>query len=197
MDCYMIRRGSPYLVYDRFNRANGNLGSAETGQVWLSNGVATTAWGVSSNVAKRTTVTTSINDIAYVDCGRADVTVSADITIGGNWNSVRLVARMSGSVYDNCMSLYIDSGNRVQIQRKISGSAVEIGTASQTLTKGETYACVLTCSGNDFTASINGVVKVSVTDDNALKTNTQVGMYWPNVELGASQYIDNFLAKRG
>lgn len=193
----MMRRGSRYLVYDTFTRANGNLGNAETGQAWLSNGVPTAAWLVSSNVAKRASATTADSDIAYVDCGQTDVTVSADITLAGDWNSVRLVARMNGSTYDNCMIFYIDATNIVTIQRKISGSAVELGTASQTFVSGSTYACSFSCKGNTFTASINGVVKVSVTNDNALKTNTKVGMHWPVATLSAGQYIDNFLVVRG
>ena len=196
MDCYRMRRsGAPSIVVDRFNRANGNLGNADSGQAWQSNGANTTAWDVSSNIAKRASVTNSVNDAAYIDCGRTDVVVSADITMGGSSQGSHLVARMSGNTFDNSMSMYLHPSGQVAVRKRIAGSDTFLGATTFSYTAGATYACVFECKGNDFTVTINGVVKVSVTDDNALKTNTKVGMHLPLATSAASDFFDNFIVK--
>lgn len=195
MDCYMKRYGAPSIVVDRFNRANGNLGNADSGQAWQSNGANTTAWIVSSNVAKRASVTNSVNDAAYIDCGRSDVIVSADITMGGFSQGSHLVARMSGNTFNNSMSMYLHPTGQVALRKRIAGSDTFLGTTTFSYVAGTTYACRLECKGNNFKIYINDVLKVSVTDDNALKTNTKVGMFLPLTSSAASDFFDNFSVK--
>lgn len=194
-DCYIKRYGAPSIVVDRFNRANGNLGTADSGQAWQSNGANTTAWVVSSNKAKRASVTNSVNDAAYIDCGRVDVVVSADITMGGFSKGSHLVARMSGNNFDNSISMYLHPANQVALRKRISGVDTFLGTTSFGYVIGTTYACRLECKGNDFKIYINDVLKVSVTDDNALKTNTKVGMFLPVATSEAFDFFDNFTVK--
>lgn len=199
MDCYMMRHGEsgfnlPTIITDSFNRSNGNLGNADTGQAWLTGGAATTKWVVSSNVAKRASATTSVNDVAYIDCGKSDVIVSADITLTTSSSGSRLVARMSGTSVDNSMSMYLHPGGTVSIFRTISGSNSSIASAPFAFVGGSTYSCVFMCRGNVFSVYINGVLKVSAEDDNALKTNTRVGMFLPCSDTG-TDWFDNFTVK--
>lgn len=195
MDCYMKRYGAPSIVVDRFNRSNGNLGNAESGQAWLTLGSPTTAWIVSSNKARRATNTNSVNDVAYVDCGRTDIVVSADITMGGYSQGSSLVARMSGTSLDNSVSMFLTPADQVALRIRISGSDTFLGTTSFGYVLGATYACRLECKGNDFKIYINDVLKVSVTDDNVLKTNTKVGMFLPLGSSAESDFFDNFTVK--
>ena len=127
MDCYMMRYGEsgfnlPTIITDSFNRSNGNLGNADTGQAWLTGGAATTAWVVNSNVAKRAMASASVNDVAYIDCGKSDVIVSADITLTTSSSGSHLVARMSGTSVDNSMSMKLHPNGTVSILRTISRS---------------------------------------------------------------------------
>lgn len=195
MDCYMKRYGAPSIVVDRFNRSNGNLGNADSGQAWLSNGSATTNWIISSNVAKRAAATDAVNTVAYVDCGRTDVIVSADITMGGFSKGSSLVARMSGDTLDNSMSMYFHPVGQVAVRKRIAGVDTFLGLTTFSYSVGTTYKCIFVCKGNDFTVFINDVIKVSVTDDNVLKVNTKVGMFLPLATSAASDYFDNFTVK--
>lgn len=199
MDCYMMRHGEsgynlPTIITDLFDRANGNLGNADTGQAWLTGGVATTAWSVYSNHARRSSATTSVNDVAYIDCGKFDVIISANIMITTYSQGSCLVARMSGTSVDNCMRLYLHPTGTVVIQKIISGSITNIAQAPFAFTSGNTYSCIFVCRGNVFSAYINSVLKVSAEDDNALKTNTRIGMFLPCTDY-TSDWFDNFVAK--
>ena len=199
MDCYMMRYGKsgfnlPAIITDSFNRSNGKLGNADTGQAWLTGGAATTAWVVSSNVAKRASATTSVNDVAYIDCGKSDVIVSADITYTTFSNASRVIARMSGTNINNCMAARFSAANIVVLERIIGGSVDSIAQAQVAITSGSTHSIRLECRGNIFSVYIDGVLKISTEDDNALKTNTIVGMFLACSNVN-NDWFDNFTVK--
>lgn len=188
------------IVSDAFNRANGYLGNSETGQAWLTSGSPTTAWNVSSNSAKRSSATSSGTDVAYIDAGKSNVIVSAGIRPGGFANQY-IVARMSGASVNNCIMFAFNVNDGVtaiiQITKTISGASTTLASVNFPYTMGNTYLCSLSCIGNDFTASIDGVPILSATDDNALKTNTMVGMFIPFASgvTYTEDYMDNFTAR--
>lgn len=64
------------LVQDSFNRANGALGTAETGQTWLHSGTRQVV--IDTNVAVGA-VGGSLQDISYVDAGVTSYTLSAKL----------------------------------------------------------------------------------------------------------------------
>lgn len=196
MDCYKARRGGlmRVIVSDTFTRANGYIGNAETGQNWLTTG---SAWLVASNVAQRSAATAATSSVAYIDIAKSDVIVSANFRLGG-YAVHSIIARMSGDTVDNSIRFSFSPGGNVSIIRTISGVNTVLATAAHSYSAGSTYACSLSCIGNDFTATVDGAVVVSVTDDNALKTNTKVGMYLPfaSAEYPITlDYMDNFLAR--
>lgn len=193
----MIRRSGQILVSDSFNRSNGYLGTSETGQSWLTGGVSTTAWDVYSNKAMRHSSTDSVNDVAYIDCGRSNVTVSANITMGSYNSGMRLIARMSGANINNCMSFHFDSAGGIRIYKRISAVETSLAVGTYSVTVGSAYACSFTCKGNEFSVSINGSSVLSAVDDNALKSNTMVGMFIPIYSAFPfnTDFMDNFVAK--
>lgn len=199
MDCYIARRQKGYplltIISDAFNRAFSYLGNADTGQAWLSDGAATTRWAANSNVAKRTNSTSLNTDVAYIDCGKSDVIVSADVVMSSAAGSY-LVARMSGSSFADSMSVYLEKTGQVAVRKTISGAPTTLGLTTFSYTLGSTINCVFSCIGNDFKVYIDGVLKVSVTDDNALKANTKCGMHIPFAGPPYSNdYFDNFTVK--
>lgn len=191
----MKRYGSPVIIYDTFNRANGALGNAETGQAWQSDGSNTTAWVVSGNVAKRASATTAVTDAAYIDCGKPDVTVSADITMTDYSYSIQIFARMSGTSFNNCMSLILGRDGYLRIRKVIGGTVTNIASYAYSYVSGATHSCKLSCAGNTFKAYLDGELKITVDDDNALKTNTKVGMHLPCGASTAFDWINNFIAR--
>jgi len=198
MDCYVERSGIRTIIYDSFDRADGALGNAETGQTWLTNGSATTAWTILSNKARRASATYSKTSVAYIDAGKPNVTLSADLILdSGNMGSY-LIARMSGTSVDNSMSLYVDLDYRIRIIKIIAGvNTILAQTTSYVISPGTSYACTFSCIGDRFTASLDGVEVLAVTDDNALKSNTIVGMFLPiatDFPTNAN-FFDNFIAR--
>ena len=191
----MKRYRAPSIVVDRFNRADGNLGSADSGQAWLTNGAATDIWVVSSNHAKALSALPS--NFTYIDCGRSNVDVSADIRFGGYSNPSALVARMSGDSISNCMYAAANRGTNenVSIRKTIAGVTTYLATASFTINIDQTYSFVFGCKGDDFTLSINGTAVLTVADDNVLKSNTKVGMLLSLSGSAAFDYFDNFTVK--
>lgn len=75
----MKRHGS-WIALDTFNRADGSLGTADSGQSWLATDLA--QWGVVSNHGMRTAGTASIGAAVAIDSATANHTVEADITFG-------------------------------------------------------------------------------------------------------------------
>jgi len=82
----MKRHGS-WIALDTFNRANGSLGTADSGQSWI---MSDSSWAIASNVAKFTASTSSYGKGAYIDSGIANHTVEADIVRGANDDYVGL-----------------------------------------------------------------------------------------------------------
>ena len=193
-DCYMRRYGSPSIVVDRFNRANGYLGNADSGQAWLTGGSPTTSWVVSSNVAKLASVPGLSTMITYIDYDVSNVTVSADITITYRSQGSCILARL-GSSYDESIGMFVYNDGTVSIVKRDLGGVTVLATGTYSHSDGGTHSCSLSCIGNDFTASIDGVVRVSVTNDNALKTNTKVGMFLPITGSADFDYFDNFVVR--
>lgn len=194
----MKRRGLPLIISDEFNRADGYLGNADTGQAWLTNGSPTTAWNVASNSAKRSSATSSALDVAYIDSGKSNVVVSAIMKIGG-YAAQCLVARMGGVSIDDCIRFVFNLNpvGTLSIRKTIASVTTILATANFSYAHGSSYLCSLSCIGNDFIATLDGVQVLSATDDNALKTNTKVGMFIPFAS-GATyteDYMDNFTAR--
>ena len=118
-----------------------------------------------------------------------------DPALGGYSQGSHLVARMSGNNFDNSISMYLHPSNQVALRKRISGVDTFLGLTSFGYVLGTTYDCRIECKGNDFKIYINDVLKVSVTDDNALKTNTKVGMFLPVATSEAFDFFDNFSVK--
>ncbi len=81
---------SPLNVIDHFNRANGAIGSAETGHVWTGD-----QWTIEGNTARRTGGTNAswVDSELFADAGTPDVEVSATILGYTRW--VALILRQS------------------------------------------------------------------------------------------------------
>lgn len=158
------------LAYDSFNRANGSLGTAEIGGAWT---VAEGTFSVSSNQAKGSTSAAS-RCFAVLPISTPNCSISCEVT----WFTdeiTSIVARSTSANAENQMRCRIN-GSTVSIEKRISDSATTLVSVSYSWTSGLAKLVKFVCNGNDFSVFINGVLIASATDDNALKTNTYVGM---------------------
>lgn len=169
---------------DGFDRANGPLGSPEYGAPW-SVGYGTVS--IVSNKAKGGTA--GANGAFLQTLGKKDYLVSADFV----WNStetVSLIARSASTADDNHMRLRYD-GTKLTIFRKISGTQVTLAEYAYAWTSGSMHNLGLACAGNTFRAYIDGALVITLTDDNATKSNIYAGfaIYKPTIPAGTA---DNF-----
>jgi len=82
-----------------------------------------------------------------------------------------------------------------EIQKFVNGDPTLLASSPIAIDANKTYHCVLTCNGNYFALMVNGILAVSATDDNALKTNTHVGMFMATYTVGSADCFDNFVVK--
>lgn len=80
MDCYIIRRAGK-IAFDYFNRPDGPLGTADSGQSWIT---PANTLSIVSNAAKRTASTPSYGASAFIDTGTQFHTIEADITMASD-----------------------------------------------------------------------------------------------------------------
>lgn len=172
------------LAFDSFSRANGALGTAEFGGTWIDTN-ATVA--IVSQNAKGTEGTyTNVNHLVMP---QLDYDVSADVT----WYTgevVSLCARLNA--ISNYMRVRYD-GTNVIIQKVISGSSTNLGSAAFAWTSGATMRFGFSVSANTFTASIDGVKILSVSDDNITKTYYGVGFGSSKSGAVPASTFDNFM----
>jgi len=76
-----MRRSSGTIAFDYFNRANGALGTADSGQSWIT---PADTLSIVSNAAKRTASTPSYGASAFIDTGTQSHTIEADITMASD-----------------------------------------------------------------------------------------------------------------
>lgn len=177
-----IGGGSSTLASDSFNRANGALGTADSGQVWQTN---TANFIVSSN--KGSVNALDDTQFAYIDVGQSNVSVSLDFsqtsTLG---NCPKLFFR--GIDYKNAYVIYwVSSG--WQLYKLVNG--VPTSLSSSTIVGGPTSTNTVTakaiCNGNSLSWYLNGTLVATITDNTY--TGTKYG--WGSQRVNG--LADNFL----
>lgn len=166
---------------DTFSRADGAIGTAETGQPWI---ILDGTWVIQSNRLIFQGSGTSDKRAVVIETMRADCTVSVVARTVGFYGA-RLVARATD--IDNY--LYADwSGGTLMLVRRAAFVDTTIGTTSYTVAANDTVSIIL--SGSSITVQVNGVTKIGPVVDtfNASATKHGLGAY--DSFAGA---FDNFL----
>lgn len=101
------------IISDTFTRANGALGTAESGQTWLFGGPAGGSWVVATNKAQRTGGSEFNYSFAYIDAGTPDYTIQA--TMGSDLGGLLLR-------YQDSSNFVIKTDNRFEAW--VGGTAV-------------------------------------------------------------------------
>lgn len=173
------------LAADTFTRADGPLGSTETGSLpWItSNGTVT----VKSNQLSFDTKpgVAEAGPFALVDTGETDVSVEVTATSSTVGPAIRCTANQENVGPASGFVLYSASNLWVLRRRDEYGTFVILSNTGKAFTVGQ--VAKLTASGNTITAYVNGEQIAQVTDP-AHNTNTHHGVTTNN----AGKTADNF-----
>jgi len=161
---------------DSFNRANGAIGTADTGQSWATLNSSST-FNISSNQAAPTTVTGTLHTPCVVDAGVSDCVVSCDFV--SSTSGIGFVFRcVDDSNY--WLALIFDGA----LYKKVAGSF----TFVQAITAGSgTWTAEL--AGSSIVLKNAGVSQATVTDG-FNSTATRYGFSSVNTAPGPA--YDNF-----
>lgn len=141
---------------DSFNRADGAIGTADTGEVWS---VLSGTWTIASNQAKEGT-TTSTQHLAVLDCGVSDGAVQVTIpSVAAGSANAGLSFRASD--VSNHWRLISDSSG-TYIEKKVAGTFTTMASYAPVATDGDVLRVVML--GSLVGAYRNGTPLGCVTD---------------------------------
>ena len=180
--------GGNIIVFDDFNRADGALGNAVTGQAWT---VVSGTWAILSNTARVSTSTNS-HDIAIIDTDKSNIraimtlsTVNTDTSNEGG----RLIIRYTDSRNYWAFGQAVFTPLRYAWFKRVNNVPVQTVIAGLTPSNGDVVAIIAV--GNSIQFLVNGVV-VGTTTDSFNATATICGIKgWSNT----SARYDNFLVE--
>lgn len=156
---------------DSFNRANGSLGTSDTGHTWTVNsGTAT----ITSNAAQATSTA-----VATISSLTADGAVQLRVSTASSTCRVRF--RWADS------SNYWEWGNNTaasRLTKVVAGTSTTLFEATEGIAVGDVFAAVF--SGSTITIYKNGVRKSTITDS-ANSSNTAHGF-----QIGTNAAIDDW-----
>jgi hypothetical protein len=153
-------------ITDSFNRANGALGTTNTGETWTTAGT----WAISSNQAGSSTTGGLASVNAWSNHGQVSVKIAA---MGTGTYPGGVIARKAPGGYS--IELYWGASGMFLAFNGVSGPSQAI--ASTPCVVGDTIA--LRCVGSDIRAYRNGVEVLAITDSTLL-TGTEWGIHSAN-----------------
>lgn len=140
------------VVSDTFDRGNGPMGVADTGQVWGVVQTPSSTWAISGNKARATAANLSI---IALESGVSDCTVSADFdeTSGENGIAWRIVDN------DNHYMIFPRYNS---VYKKVDGTYYSLSNILVGAVDPGTWSVVL--AGNEAEVKLNGITQATVTD---------------------------------
>lgn len=180
-------RGPDTMLFDDFERPDGAIGAAVTGQPWrLDSGI----WEIRTGAAELIGSGAGAAAVPYIfsgDAGSPDGVLEVTFTWGSSSNALGAVFRLVD--WNNYLVLYLQT-NGWWFQRRLAGTS---GTAGITQTaapafaavRGNTYSLRVEAQGSLLTASLDGgpVVEASLSADlmTTFGTATRVGFEVPSL----------------
>jgi hypothetical protein len=175
---------APYVVGDGFERTDGVLGNATTGQAWV------TGVGAPVIVSGKAAASTAVNTRAYVETNLANGYFEVNMTHTGAATQTWLVFRLSDA--NNFWRLGFNGGD-LKLEKIVAGVATAIVTGTSVWVFYDSPTSIrvgVRCSGSDLTVTIAGKAAYYSTDA-FNNTATKVGIQTQNT---ASRF-DNFFAR--
>lgn len=179
------------VVSDSFNRADGGLGSSDSGHVWTTD---SGTWSISSNKARMTTSTG--NARATVESGVADKRIGADITLDATLAVLGFALRQSGSDYVFLEIARGPSNDAINLRKMVGGSpATFAGPVSTGMTVGGTHLIEVHMVGGAYEVFVDGVSTLTGNDSH-ISTATRCGMLIDDgLNRNSNTRFDNFVVR--
>jgi hypothetical protein len=138
-----------------FNQADNALtiGSADTGQVWISE---PNPWGISGNQAY--SIDTAGTNYTYTDIGKSDFTVSVKVKFSVNEG---IVFRFSDA--NNSMVARINTTS-LGLIRNVVGTGTVLQSYNFTPVVGTVYTIKVVCVGSSIQVYLDGVLRITATE---------------------------------
>lgn len=155
------------IAVDNFNRANGALGNAQTGQPWILIGDGV-SWSIDAGKARYTHAT--IGGAACINAFTPHASVESIITYGGN---------------DGLAGRFVDHNNYYTVRFAASGLAVlrfiagvftTVGSFNMTLVLGQAYHLKAMFAGTNILVFLNGALCMTVTNESSHMQGTGFGL---------------------
>jgi hypothetical protein len=146
------------LAADSFNRTDGPVGNADTGQTWL---FGSTQAVIASNRAETTGIPGRMN---WIECSQADVTVQLTCAVkdpvsGVGYVCARITDEDNGLMFGN-QELF--STSTYELIRRQAGADTIIGTCATGSLAGDVIKIVT--SGSTISCYVNGTLRIQVTE---------------------------------
>lgn len=196
MECYIERRQSRPRAFDYFNRADGALGTADSGQAWVT---PSDTLAIVSNAATRGASTPAYGATAFLLAGTQLQTVEADIKLGSGDSAGLRVLAPSSTPEQNGWGIYF-SETTARINLFYAGGSGSYATQAYTWAANATKRVKVVASQSGTIVTISGYVDdaliISVTGDyGAAGTLTYAGMMVLRTSGTPSSTIDNFIIR--
>lgn len=147
-------------AYDGFNRADGALGTSDSGHVWTNAGGST--FVISSGAVRVNANADGTYGYVTLTAGVNDVVVAADYTSNAGEQG-GLIARATGT--GTFYLLNIAQTGSIVLYRTVSGAYTSIGTGGAgTVPTTGTHTVGLSCKGSAIKALVDGSAVITVTD---------------------------------
>jgi predicted phosphodiesterase len=178
---------SSLLVSDTFNRADGSVGLAETGQQWVAQ---SGTYAIKSNKLVKT-VSGATFDQIVIDSGNPNVAVDVDF-VWKTGNTGGLTLRNS-DVSNFIQTIITASG--LELRKAVAGVYTSLGNYAFTPVNNTTYHFKAILNGDSIKILLDGVERINVTET-FNNTQTKHGLRVPNTVFGAEATFDNFVIER-
>jgi hypothetical protein len=164
---------APYVIGDSFDRADGSLGNATSGQAWV------TGVGLPVVASNKAAASTAVNTRAYVESGKADGYVEIEMTHTGAATQSWLVFRLSDG--NNYWRVGFNGGD-LKMEKVVAGAVTTITTGLSVWVFYDSPAAIrvgVLLNGNSIAIRINGKSAYYATDS-FNNTATKVGFQTQN-----------------
>lgn len=155
-----ITGSATVLVSDTFTRASpgdGTLGTADTGQTWVS---MVGAWGIVSGEAALTT----FPGLAVVNAGASNYTIQATVSVADTGSALTWRVADNNNRYS-----VLANTTALTVFKRVAGVVSSLGTASAGSAGGDVIK--VDVRGSVFTVYRNGVQLLQVSDSDVTSTN--------------------------
>jgi hypothetical protein len=151
---------APIIASDTFNRGDGGLGVADVGGVWAFSGAVT--WGIVSQQAA--TIAAPGEGIAVLDTGKANVSVSADITLSSSSQGSLTLRALDRNDQLLAGLVLTATTNKIGLFKYVAPTYTELdppGVSPAGLVAGQTYNLRVDAVGRDIKVYVDGTEYLS------------------------------------